>query len=72
MRRQAALALTCILWAIPWATQATLGLAQGPARAALAPPPVASATQASTLTARSTLVLVPALVRNKARHSSSR
>ncbi len=67
MRRQAALALTCILWAIPWATQATLGLAQGPARAALAPPPVASATQASTLTARSTLVLVPALVRNKAR-----
>ena len=32
-----------------------------------ASPPVASATQASTLTARSTLVLVPALVRNKAR-----
>jgi hypothetical protein len=65
MRRHAALALTCILWATPWATQATLGLAQGPARAALAPP-AASAAQASTLTARSTLVLVPALVRNKA------
>ena len=47
--------------------RATPGLAQGPARAALAPPPVPSAAQASTLTARSTLVLVPALVRNKAR-----
>jgi VWFA-related protein len=66
MTRHAALALGCILWAIPCATQATLGLAQGPASNALAPP-AASAAQASTLTARSTLVLVPALVRNKAR-----
>ena len=72
MTRSAALALACILWAIP-ATHflaqipSPSGLAQGPARAALAPPPAASAAQASTLTARSTLVLVPALVRNKAR-----
>jgi VWFA-related protein len=67
MTRSAALALACILWAIPWATQATLGLAQGPARAALAPTADSPAPPISTLTARSTLVLVPALVRNKAR-----
>ncbi|MGA2897318.1 MAG: VWA domain-containing protein, partial [Acidobacteriaceae bacterium] len=67
MKRHAALALGCILWAIPWATQATLGLAQGPARAALAPTADSPAPPISTLTARSTLVLVPALVRNKAR-----
>jgi VWFA-related protein len=45
---------------------ATPATAQGPASDALAPP-AASAAQASTLTARSTLVIVPALVRNKAR-----
>jgi VWFA-related protein len=67
MRRHAALALTCILWAIP----ATLSDAQSPAQAESAPTSGADAistpaAQASTLTARSTLVLVPALVRNKA------
>ena len=70
MRCHAALALTCILWAIP----ATLSDAQSPAQDALAPPldsvsvaqSVPTAAQASTLTTRSTLVLVPALVRNKA------
>ena len=76
MRRHATLVLTCILWAIP----ATLslaqnpdpnGLAQSPAQTELAPTSGADAVstpvaQASTLTARSTLVLVPALVRNKA------
>ena len=61
MTRHAALALACILWTI----HTTSAFAQGPARAALAPVPDSS--QASTLTARSTLVLVPALVRNKAR-----
>ena len=71
MTRSAALALACILWAIP-ATHSLAqipspsGLAQGPASDALAPP-AASAAQVSTLTARSTLVIVPALVRNKAR-----
>ena len=60
MRRQA-LALICILWAIP----AISALAQTPAIDAAATPEP-SPTQASTLTARSTLVLVPALVRNKA------
>src|ERR1035437_617220 len=63
MRRHAALALTCILWAIP----ATLSDAQSPAQAESAPTQVPDAAQASTLTTRSTLVLVPALVRNKAR-----
>ena len=70
MTRHAALALACILWATP----ATLSLAQGAAQNALAPPdstsvapPAADAAQASTLTTRSTLVLVPALVRNKSR-----
>jgi len=60
MRRQA-LALICILWAIP----AISALAQTPAIDAAATPEP-SPTQASTLTARSTLVLVPSLVRNKA------
>jgi VWFA-related protein len=63
MRRHAALALTCILWATP----PTLALAQTPASPALAQASATDAAQASTLTARSTLVLVPALVRNKAR-----
>jgi len=67
MRRHAALALTCILWAILWAMHATPATAQGPARAALAPTADSPAPPISTLTARSTLVLVPALVRNKAR-----
>ncbi|MGP8258413.1 MAG: VWA domain-containing protein [Acidobacteriaceae bacterium] len=58
MRRHAALALTCILWAIS-------ALAQAPATDAAATPDTPPA-QAPTLTARSTLVLVPALVRNKA------
>jgi VWFA-related protein len=62
MRRYLALALACILWAM----HATPALAQPPAQNALAPPPAASAAQVSTLTTRSTLVLVPALVRNKA------
>jgi VWFA-related protein len=62
MRRHA-LALTCILWATP----PTLALAQAPAPPALAQASATDAAQASTLTARSTLVLVPALVRNKAR-----
>jgi len=67
MRRYAALALTCILWAIPVA----YALAQTPAQNAPAPPDSANvaqapdAAQASTLSARSALVLVPALVRNK-------
>ena len=67
MRRYAALALTCILWAIP----VTSALAQTPAQNAPAPPDSANvaqapdAAQASTLSARSALVLVPALVRNK-------
>jgi VWFA-related protein len=67
MTRQAALALACILWATP-------AFAQTLAQNALAQPdstsvaqPVADAAQASTLTTRSTLVLVPALVRNKSK-----
>jgi VWFA-related protein len=60
MRRHA-LALTCILWAIP----AIPDLAQTPSTDAVATPDSPPA-QAATLTARSTLVLVPALVRNKA------
>jgi hypothetical protein len=71
MTRHAALALTCILWATP----ATLslaqnpdpnGLAQGPAQTEPAPTSTTDAAQTPTLTTRSTLVLVPALVRNKA------
>jgi VWFA-related protein len=61
MRRHAALALTCILWLFPESP----GLAQTAATDAAATPD-SPAAQASTLTARSTLVLVPALVRNKA------
>jgi len=61
MRRHAALALTCILWTLP----ATPGLAQTLATDAAATPD-SPPTQVSTLSARSTLVLVPALVRNKA------
>ena len=61
MRRHAALALTCILWTL----LATPGLAQTPATDAAATPD-SPPTQVSTLSARSTLVLVPALVRNKA------
>jgi VWFA-related protein len=60
MKRHA-LALTCILWATP----ATSTLAQTQATVA-ATTQDTSPVQASTLTARSTLVLVPALVRNKA------
>jgi VWFA-related protein len=61
MTRTAALALACILLAIhtPYA------LAQATATE-LAPVSTPDAAQASTLNARSTLVLVPALVRNKA------
>jgi len=70
MRRNAALALACILWAAqtPHAiaqTKAQTGLAQ--TQTGLAQTLATSAAQASTLTARSTLVVVPALVRNKAR-----
>ena len=61
MRRTVALALSCILWAIP----ATPARAQTPSTDT-ASTPEPSPAQASTLTARSTLVLVPALVRNKA------
>ena len=68
MRRPVALALTCTLWTAQWAAptqtvfaQATLPLAQ--ALNSSAPP---DSTPTATLTARSTLVLVPALVRNKA------
>lgn len=60
MKRHA-LALTCILWATP----ATSTLAQTQATVAATTQDTSSA-QATTLTARSTLVLVPALVRNKA------
>jgi VWFA-related protein len=60
MKRHA-LALTCILWATP----ATYAQAQTPSTESTATPDSSSA-QATTLTARSTLVLVPALVRNKA------
>jgi VWFA-related protein len=63
MRSHAALVLTCILCAIP----ATPSDAQSPAQAESAPTQALDAAQASTLTTRSTLVLVPALVRNKAR-----
>jgi len=59
--RRYILALTCILWAVP----ATSALAQTQATVTAATPDSPPA-QASTLTARSTLVLVPALVRNKA------
>jgi VWFA-related protein len=59
MTRHAALALACTLWATP-------AFAQTLAQNAPAPPPP-DAAQATTLTARSTLVLVPALVRNKSK-----
>ena len=59
--RRYTLALTCILCALT----STPGHTQTPVAGAAATPDSPSA-QASTLTARSTLVLVPALVRNKA------
>jgi len=59
--RRYALALSCILWAIP----ATSARAQNPVTGAGTTPESPSA-QVPTLSARSTLVLVPALVRNKA------
>ena len=67
MRRQAALALTCILWAIPWATQRDPWTCAGPGAGCTRAAAGCQRRQVSTLTARSTLVLVPALVRNKAR-----
>jgi len=60
MRRHAALALTCILAATP----AGIALGQGLVPDAAATPDTSSA-QPTTLSARSTLVIVPALVRNK-------
>ncbi len=74
MRRPAALALICILWTAHWAPPTPVARAQTPVPVALAqarkpdapPEPDSTAAQTATLTARSTLVLVPALVRNKA------
>ena len=67
MTRQAALALACILWATPAFAQTLAQNAPAPPDSASVAPPAPGAAQATTLTARSTLVMVPALVRNKSK-----
>jgi len=65
MRRLATFVLTCIAWTAGWVTLASAGLAQTSVIGAVSTPGTPAA-QSATLTANSTLVLVPALVRNKA------